>query len=250
MKQNGQRRPEEILAEIERTRTDMDATLSAIEHRLTPGELVDQGLDYLRHSGANDFVRNLGGQARDNPMPVALVSIGLAWLMASGRNSGGSASYGGTHEAMRSASSSFRDKASGAAGRLSETAGSARERLTRTSQSMSETARSARDKLTQARSSASRQVERARGGYQSMMREQPLALGAIGLALGAVFAATAPRTRKEDELMGPARDRLAEQAKEAGKEQLEKAKQVAGAAKEAAREEASHQPATPFPRGG
>jgi hypothetical protein len=36
----------------------------------------------------------------------------------------------------------------------------------------------------------------------------------------------APRTRQEDELMGEASDRLAEQAKQIGKEQLEKAQQV------------------------
>ena len=77
MRHNGGRRPEEILAEIERTRTDMDATLSAIEHRLTPGQLVDQGIDYLRHSGANEFIANLGGSVKHNPMPVSLVGIGM-----------------------------------------------------------------------------------------------------------------------------------------------------------------------------
>ena len=39
MKHNGERRPEEIQAEIQRTRSNMDATLSAIENRLTPGQL-------------------------------------------------------------------------------------------------------------------------------------------------------------------------------------------------------------------
>jgi hypothetical protein len=59
-----------------------------------------------------------------------------------------------------------------------------------------------------------------------MMREQPLALGAIGLAVGAFFAAMAPRTHKEDELMGEASDRLADQAKQIGTEKLEQAKEV------------------------
>ena len=285
MRHNGDRRPEDIQAEIERTRTDMDATLSAIERRLTPGELVDQGMDYLRHSGGTEFVRNLGDQAKHNPMPVALVGIGLAWLMASGRNTGASAyDEGSTYEGMSSAyegaksgmqskyegaKSSMRSTASG----LRERASGAKERLSQTTHSLTESARSARERLSQARGSASRGYQRARGGYDTMMREQPLALGAIGLAIGAVLAAAAPRTRKEDELMGPARERLAEQAKEAGREQLDKAKQVAAKAKDAATEEAGRQgmaqpassqqpsssassprpqqpPATPFPRGG
>jgi hypothetical protein len=58
-----------------------------------------------------------------------------------------------------------------------------------------------------------------------MVREQPLALGAIGLAVGALLAAAAPRTRTENELMGEASDRLAERAKEAGREQLQTATQ-------------------------
>ncbi len=98
---NDARKPDEILAEIERTRHDMDSTLTAIEHRLTPGQLFDQGVEYLRHSGGHEFVQNLGTQAKNNPMPIALVGIGLAWLMASGKNpparysySSDSSSYG------------------------------------------------------------------------------------------------------------------------------------------------------------
>ena len=81
MRHDLQRRPEEIEAEIARTRGDMNATLSAIEQRLTPGQLVDQGLAYVRHSGANEFVSNLGGSVKNNPIPVALMGIGIAWLM-------------------------------------------------------------------------------------------------------------------------------------------------------------------------
>ena len=107
-KTNGGKHPDEILAEIDRTRGEMDRTLSAIEHRLTPGQLVDQGLDYLRHSGANEFVQNLGGTAKQNPLPVAVTAIGLAWLMALGRQPaqqsyGSSTSTSGLREGMSSA---------------------------------------------------------------------------------------------------------------------------------------------------
>jgi len=184
MRHNGDRSPDEILAEIERTRSELDSTLSAIEHRLTPGQLVDQGLDYLRHSGANEFVQNLGGSVKHNPMPVALVGIGLAWLMATGKNSAQSQSWSGGESAT---------------GRMSEAAGSAKE------------------KLSQAASGARQQYERVRGGYDSIVREQPLALGAIGVAIGAALAAALPRTRKEDELMGAASEQLTQKAQDVAK---------------------------------
>ena len=184
MRHNGDRSPDEILAEIERTRSELDSTLSAIEHRLTPGQLVDQGLDYLRHSGANEFVQNLGGSVKHNPMPVSLVGIGLAWLMAAGRNSGASQSWSSGESAT---------------GRISEAAGSAKE------------------KLSQAASGARQQYERVRGGYDSIVREQPLALGAIGIAIGAALAAALPRTRKEDALMGAASEQLTQKAQDVAK---------------------------------
>ena len=222
MRHNAERRPEEIQAEIARTRGDMDATLQAIEQRLTPGQLVDQGLDYLRNSGAKEFASNLSGSVKNNPLPVALVGIGIAWLMATGNRR---PSY--AHAPSESSGSGMMRHAS--------------ERMSSTKDRLSQSAQSARERVGQigqaARNQAERvryQAERVRTGYDSIVRDQPLALGAIGLAIGACLAAAAPRTRPEDELMGEASDRLTEQAKQIGKQQLEKAQQVAAKAKDAA----------------
>ena len=89
MRHNGHREPEQIQADIERTRSELDHTLSAIEQRLTPGQLVDQGLDYLRRHGAKEYVANLGEAVKRDPLPLAFVGIGLAWLMASDRGRSG-----------------------------------------------------------------------------------------------------------------------------------------------------------------
>jgi len=185
---HGGKRPDEILAEIDRTRGEMDRTLSAIEQRLTPGQLVDQGLDYLRHSGANEFVQNLGGTAKQNPLPVAVTAIGIAWLMALGRqpaqqNYGSSTSAAGLREGMASAKE-----------RAGDVADTARE-----------------------------QWQRARGGIDYLVNEQPFALGAIGLANGAILGAAAPSTRAEQRVMGDAARNMTDKAKEVGSEQLAKA---------------------------
>ena len=182
---DGSRRPQEIQAEIERTRRQMDGTLNAIEHRLTPGQLYDQGLQYLRHNGGTEFLSNLGEQAKTNPMPVALVGIGLAWLMAT-QKTGASPGTGPG---------------------LKEKAYETKARLSGTASALGDRAAGMRD-------AAREQIDRARSGLDTMMREQPLALGALGLAIGALAAAVAPRTRYEDEVVGPMRDRMADRAAE------------------------------------
>jgi gas vesicle protein len=259
---NDARKPEEILAEIERTRHEMDSTLTAIEHRLTPGQLFDQGLDYLRNSGGNEFVQNLGTQAKNNPMPIALVGIGLAWLMASGKNPPARYSYTSSGPSLGERAGEMRDKASGLASSMSDKASgmasSTRSKVSDTTQAVGDRIRQARDSLTSTgqsarqrvsdlSGSARQQIDRARSGMDYMMREQPLALGAIGLAIGAVIAAMAPRTRKEDELMGETRDQLLDQAKEVGKEKLEQAKEVANSAVGAAAKEAEQRGLKPQP---
>jgi Protein of unknown function (DUF3618) len=83
----GTKSPEEVQREVRESRGEVEETLEAIEERLSPGKLFDQAVDYMRSSGGTDFLRNLGTRVRDNPIPVALVGTGLAWLMLSGTQS-------------------------------------------------------------------------------------------------------------------------------------------------------------------
>ena len=48
MNGNGTRSPDAIIADIQQIRSEMDSTLLAIEERLTPGQMVDQGLDTVK----------------------------------------------------------------------------------------------------------------------------------------------------------------------------------------------------------
>jgi len=81
MANSDDRTPEQIEREIEQTRRNTAATLAAIEDRLAPGRLMDEAWSYLRTSGQGQtFVSNLSATVRDNPIPVALLAISLAWL--------------------------------------------------------------------------------------------------------------------------------------------------------------------------
>jgi F0F1-type ATP synthase membrane subunit b/b' len=79
--------------EAEQTRSQLAQRLDELRERITPGQLVDEAVDYAKDSGGGVFVRNLGRQATANPLPVALIGAGIAWLMLSnGRHSANAAS--------------------------------------------------------------------------------------------------------------------------------------------------------------
>jgi ElaB/YqjD/DUF883 family membrane-anchored ribosome-binding protein len=84
----GSKSAAEIEREVHASRADVERTLDEIQERLSPGQLLDQAVGYLR-GGGGEFMRNLGDQVRSNPLPVTLVGVGLAWMMLAGRRNGG-----------------------------------------------------------------------------------------------------------------------------------------------------------------
>lgn len=72
----------QIEQEIELDRRRIEAKIDAIQDRLSPGQLIDEAIAYAKGHGAAEFASNLKTSAVANPLPVALIGIGLAWLMA------------------------------------------------------------------------------------------------------------------------------------------------------------------------
>lgn len=79
----------------EAARRRLAEDLDELRERITPGQLVDQLVDYVQEGSGGEFFRNLKRQTVSNPLPVTLIGAGLAWLMLGrGGNSGGSAGQG------------------------------------------------------------------------------------------------------------------------------------------------------------
>ena len=71
--------------EVTEQRSRVEARIGEIKDKLSPGQLLDEALSYTKHGGAH-FASNLGSQISANPLPAALVGIGLAWLISSTAN--------------------------------------------------------------------------------------------------------------------------------------------------------------------
>ena len=163
--------------EAEQTRSQLAATLEELRSRITPGQLVDQTLDYARESNVGELVRNLGRDARDNPLPLALIGTGLAWLMmTNGRRRGFDA---GLADAARSASGAIEDTtadAQGTAAWASSKASTAGERA----------------------SEVYHDAAAAGGSFLAFCRDHPLVVAGVGIALGGLLGAALPSRKSED----------------------------------------------------
>jgi len=181
---------------------------------------------------ATSFISDLGDAARRNPLSTALIGMGIAWLV-SGRAAGTAS------EVVRRTRI---DQIPDLAGEAFDTAGSA---VMSAVETAGEMGRQRADALSEyAKSlpeSGSALMENARDNLQDLFRTQPLALGAIGLAIGAGIAAALPATELEREYLGEASDAVKEKAQEFASGQTARVKEVAETAISAATEEAARQ---------
>lgn len=85
----------ELQREIELQRSRVENTLDQIQEKLSPGQLVDELLAYTK-GGGGEFVASLQRNVTANPLPVALLGVSLAWLMAKPASAAASENNGTT----------------------------------------------------------------------------------------------------------------------------------------------------------
>ena len=95
----------ELEREAEAARARLSDTADQIRARMSPGQLMDEVLNQFRGGDGSQMLANLRGQVRDNPMALALVGSGLAWLMmGSGAQAQGLAGPSGAPSSPRTGS--------------------------------------------------------------------------------------------------------------------------------------------------
>jgi len=80
--ENGTKTSAQLEREVNEQRNRVEARIGEIKDRLSPGQLVDELLSYTKDGGSN-FAGNFAQQVTANPIPAALVGVGLVWLMGS-----------------------------------------------------------------------------------------------------------------------------------------------------------------------
>lgn len=290
-----QRDPAEIRADIEQTRAQMSQTVDALQERLAPERLKNEALDKVRNATVGK-VENFADDARDmakgatstmietikkNPVPAALVAIGLGWLFmerpSEGRQyrkdmyrreryySGGYGPYGAYGPADRPeeyarGSSRAYQAPGGIQDRMSQTAGSVQDKVSQAASNVQDTVSQAAsgvqdtvsnvtsqasDTASQLADQAQHTAQRAKSRFEHMMQENPLLVGAAAIAVGAAIGLSLPSTQAEQKLMGETRDNLMDKAQDKLQDTMEKVQhvgeQAAQAATETAKQEAQKQ---------
>jgi hypothetical protein len=71
---------QQVRANIDLTRQAMDRTIDAIEGKLTPGQMLLEGLNLLRSGGASG-ANKLVELAREHPVPAAVIGVGVGMMI-------------------------------------------------------------------------------------------------------------------------------------------------------------------------
>jgi hypothetical protein len=238
---------DKIEADIARTRARLDSRLDQLQHHLSPKQLVNDAFAYFRGVDGTGFTRDLVARTKSNPLPVALVGVGLAWLMVS--NSAGTSvpkqpepddletrirhaegqvtqTSGEDNDSYAARIHDARGTVLGIARTASDTAGSYAQRLReglvaatdgtrRTSHDITQGAGRAYGRLSDA---AGRGGSALQKGTQTMaisardtlssIGKNPFALGVIAAVIGAVAGALLPTFEQEEVVFGSAATKL------------------------------------------
>jgi ElaB/YqjD/DUF883 family membrane-anchored ribosome-binding protein len=316
---------EQIREQIEETRSSMSETIDAIQEKLSISNISEQVKEqvseqissaletakdsvysatigkvgeFMKTAGREISKTEAGKVAKDNPVPLLLIGLGVGLLAYQGmygsktrrtyrynEYSGGGEIYGGHEDydyedteffggrtqSNRSTLRAAKGKLGDVAGSVSGAAGSAYETVSGAAsgavgtvgnaasgalETVSGAASSAYEGVTDAAGNAydsvtdvaGRTYERV-GEYGSQAREQydyyieenPLAVGAVALALGAAVGMALPSTRVEGQLMGEHKQQLLQKAQDTAGELVDRVKQVANEAQKTITDEVKTQ---------
>jgi ElaB/YqjD/DUF883 family membrane-anchored ribosome-binding protein len=244
---------DQLVEDIAYTRDEMTGTVEEIGDRLDPRNIVADAKDTVRGATigkveemattAGDMVSNVGQTAQEtgsgivdtirrNPLPAAMIGVGVTWLAMSSRSSGLRSSdwtSGGRWNTGGSTWDTTDPELSGGAERFGS--GSGDGVTDRVGNVVGEVQGRAGEVAGQVQQTAAQLPSIARDVQENagrVVQENPLAVGAIALAVGAAIGMALPTTRPEHEIMGQARDSLIGRAESAASEAMNQASASAG----------------------
>lgn len=220
--------PSVIARNIEHTRQDMTDTIDAIQQRLEPEQVTEYVKEVAHYVilEVKDAVRDLAGQA------TGAIREAKANKSDHGqpRSSSGSAPNGHQYQAGE---------------QIKQRQGRVAEQMQERAELVTGKMQEKRGQLTgQMKETAETMQQQGQGLWQAL-KSNPVAMGALGVALGGLAAALVPATERENELMGETRDSVLGSVQQVAGETIDNVKSVAADAGSAVMEEAKAQGVAP-----
>ena len=232
--------------DIERTaaaeRQELAASLDALSNSVNP-ENIQTHAAVMAETYGGDLGRQAWGAAKQNPAAFALVGAGLS-LLLTGTGSRPETrrakptlvptqqAYAGFDERVAAADEEMQEELSSMySENEAPSAAWLRAKLTDGLDALPPSARervvAAREAALSAQEKVEAQARAAAKKSQTFMHDQPLAVGALALGLGALVGALLPSTRREDDLLGQHRDAVMAKARFALQQEVDKAHEAA-----------------------
>jgi ElaB/YqjD/DUF883 family membrane-anchored ribosome-binding protein len=244
----------------------MSGTIDAIQERLSPTRLVNQAKETVRDATVGkvkDFMNSAGDspgglvdRIKENPIPAALMGLGACWLFGGSRNVARRpagfvdalkrhpvpttlAGLGAVwwlmdrddHRVYPSSSNYAIDDSSsyksgspqgprGARDKASDTTARPGDLAERTQETVA-------DYTARAQETVGDYTQRAQTEFDRLLRDNPLALGALSIAVGAAIGMAIPETQRESEMIGDISNQVVDKAQDLAQGAVEKVQQVA-----------------------
>jgi hypothetical protein len=203
----------------------------------------------------SDFIQDLGDAVRKNPLSAGLIGMGVLWLFAGSRpvesvgdfaRSSGldripdAAGYAAdaARSTLRSGNGAVGERVASAKDAVKDGVVDALDSATRYGREYADTAS---EYVTSIPGSSAQIFDAVRSNLTDLFKAQPLALGAIGIAIGAGIAAALPATEIEADYLGETSDTVRKNAGQFAAEQTNRVTTVAEAVVNAVKEEAATQ---------
>jgi hypothetical protein len=203
----------------------------------------------------SDFIQDLGDAARKNPLSAALIGMGVLWLFAGSRpvervsdfargtgldripDAAGSA-FDAARSTLRSGTDAVGERVSSAKDVVKDGVVDAFDSAARYGREYADTGSGYVSSIP---GSTAEIFDTVRSNLTNLFKAQPLALGAIGIAIGAGIAAALPGTEIEADYLGETSDTVKAKAAQFATEQADRVTSVAGNVAEAVKKGAATQ---------
>ena len=195
------RDPEQLERTADRIRADLDRTLDALERKLSPSQLLDRSLAYLREHGG-EMAYAVSDSVRRHPVASMLTVAGLGWLIVSATRTRAPIDVTVGDEYVGDGEDSPPEDDAGDESSYADNS-------------------TRRSRFYHRVAAARARTRRAQYRVVSSIEDRPLLFAGLAIAIGAVIGAVLPSTEYEDKVVGELRDRAVERAKQMGERQYQ-----------------------------